>query len=52
MLFFVMFDNIELKYMIMQLIKGVVCVVVGDLIVEYGDIEQKCFFVDNVDNKD
>ena len=52
MLFSATLDNIELKHMTTQLTKGAVRVAVGDSTAEHGDIEQKCFFADNVDNKD
>ena len=52
MLFSATLDNIELKHMTTQLTKGAVRVAVGDSTAEHGDIEQKCFFADNVHNKD
>ncbi|MDW5285965.1 DEAD/DEAH box helicase [Alteromonas macleodii] len=52
MLFSATLDNIELKHMTTQLTKGAVRVAVGDSTAEHGDIEQKCFFADNVGNKD
>lgn len=52
MLFSATLDNIELKHMTTQLTKSAVRVSVGDATAEHGDIEQRCFFADNVDNKD
>ena len=52
MLFSATLDNIELKHMTTQLTKGAVRVAVGDSTAEHGDIVQRCFFADNVENKD
>jgi len=52
MLFSATLDNIELKHMTGQLTKSAVRVAVGDATAQHGDIEQQCFFADNVDNKD
>jgi len=52
MLFSATLDNIELKHMTDQLTKGAVRVAVGDSTAQHGDIEQLCYFADNVDNKD
>ena len=52
MLFSATLDNIELKHMTTQLTKSAVRVSVGDATAEHGDIEQRCYFADNVDNKD
>ena len=52
MLFSATLDNIELKHMTTQLTKSAVRVSVGDATAEHGDIEQRCYFADNVDSKD
>ncbi|GEA06739.1 RNA helicase [Alteromonas sp. KUL42] len=52
MLFSATLDNIELNHMTSQLTNSAVRVAVGDSTAQHGDIEQQCFFADNVDNKD
>ncbi|NDW20093.1 DEAD/DEAH box helicase [Alteromonas hispanica] len=52
MLFSATLDNIELQHMTTQLTHGAVRVAVGNATGEHGDIEQTCFFADNVSNKD
>ncbi len=52
MMFSATLDNIELKHMTGQLTKGAIRVSVGESTAQHSDIEQQCFFADNVDNKD
>lgn len=52
MLFSATLDSIELNHMTAKLTKAAVRVTVGDATAEHGDIQQQCFFADNVEHKD
>ncbi|MBZ2162331.1 DEAD/DEAH box helicase [Alteromonas stellipolaris] len=52
MLFSATLDSIELNYMTARLTKAAVRVSVGDSTAHHGDIQQQCFFADNIEHKD
>lgn len=52
MLFSATLDSVELNYMTAKLTKSAVRVSVGSATAEHGDINQQCYFADNVSHKD
>lgn len=52
MMFSATLDNVELNHMTTKLTRSAVRVSVGDATAEHGDIEQACFFADNIEHKD
>jgi len=52
MLFSATLDSIELNHMTSKLTKAAVRVTVGDSTAEHGDIQQQCYFADNIEHKD
>eukprot|EP01093_Parvamoeba_rugata_P010229 TRINITY_DN278_c0_g1_i8.p1 TRINITY_DN278_c0_g1~~TRINITY_DN278_c0_g1_i8.p1 ORF type:complete len:417 (+),score=81.94 TRINITY_DN278_c0_g1_i8:2429-3679(+) len=52
MLFSATLDSIELNHMTAKLTKAAVRVTVGDATAHHGDIQQQCFFADNIEQKD